>query len=149
MMLRPQKRIAAQVLKCSPKKVVFDVDKLDEIKEAITKQDIKTLITDGIIKRVRGNEQSRVRSRMRAVQRSKGRQRGHGSRKGKATARLPRKKRWIGRIRLQRDFLRKLRNENSLTKQVYRELYMKSKGGFFRSRHHLELYITEHGLKTK
>ena len=46
MMLKPQKRIAAQVLKCSPKKIVFDTEKLSEIKEAITKQDIKTLITD-------------------------------------------------------------------------------------------------------
>jgi len=146
MMLKPQKRIAAKILKCSPKKVVFDTEKLSEIKEAITKQDIKTLISDGLIKRVRSNEQSRVRARIRATQRSKGRQRGYGSRKGKATARLPRKKRWMGKIRLQRDFLKKLRADNSIPKDVYRELYMKSKGGFFRSKRHLELYISEHGL---
>src|SRR3989344_5392357 len=100
MMLKSQKRIAAQVLKCSPKKVVFDIEKLSEIKEAITKQDIKTLISDGLVKRVRGNEQSKSRSRARAVQRGKGRQRGHGSRKGTAASRLSRKKRWIGKIRL-------------------------------------------------
>ncbi|MBS3133504.1 50S ribosomal protein L19e [Candidatus Woesearchaeota archaeon] len=148
-MLKSQKRIAAQVLKCSPKKVVFDIEKLSEIKEAITKQDIKTLISDGSIKRVRGNEQSRARARIRANQRGKGRQRGHGSRKGRATARLPKKKRWINGIRLQRDFLRKLRDDKLIPKKAYRELYMKSKGGFFRSKRHLELYISEHGLKQK
>ena len=115
----------------------------------LTKQDIKTLISDGSIKRVRGNEQSRARARIRANQRGKGRQRGHGSRKGRATARLPKKKRWINGIRLQRDFLRKLRDDKLIPKKAYRELYMKSKGGFFRSKRHLELYISEHGLKQK
>jgi len=148
-MLKAQKRIAAIVLKCSPKKVVFDTEKLSEIKEAITKQDIKTLISDGLIKRVRGNEQSKVRVRRRTAQRSKGRQRGQGSRKGKATARLSGKRRWIGRIRLQRYLLKQLRNANTISKPAYRELYMKSKGGFFRSKRHLELYISEHELKKK
>lgn len=146
MMLKTQKRIAATVLKCSPKKLVFDTEKLQEIKEAITKQDIRALISDGSIKRVRSSEQSRSRSRIRASQRSKGRQRGHGSRKGSAAARLPGKRKWIGRIRLQRAFLRQLKESDSLSGTTYRDLYMKAKGGFFRSRRHIELYITEHGL---
>ena len=149
MMLKAQKKIAASVLKCSPKHVVFDTEKLPEIKEAITKQDIKTLVTDGLIKRVRKNEQSKARTRVRAIQRSKGRQRGQGSRKGKATARLSKKERWIGKIRLQRDLLKKMRSTNSITKKIYRDLYMKSKGGFFRSKRHIELYISEHDLTKK
>ncbi len=149
MMLKTQKRIAADVLKCSPKKLVFDTERLSEIKEAITKQDIKALISDGAIKRVRSNEQSRSRARIRASQRAKGRQRGHGSRKGSAAARLPGKLKWIGKIRLQRDFLRQMRESQAITRQTYRDLYMKSKGGFFRSRRHIELYIREHGLGQK
>ncbi len=146
MMLKTQKRIAAAVLNCSPKKLVFDTERLAEIKEAITKQDIKALISDGAIKRVRSNEQSRSRSRIRAIQRAKGRQRGHGSRKGSAAARLSGKRKWIGKIRLQRDFLSLMRESHAISKQTHRDLYMKAKGGFFRSRRHIELYITEHGL---
>ena len=148
-MLKAQKRIAAIVLKCSPQKVLFDTEKLSEIKEAITKQDIKTLISDGVIKRLKSNKQSKSRARVRATQRSKGRQRGQGSRKGKATARLSKKTRWVNRIRLQRDLLKKLRDDDSITKKIYRELYMKSKGGFFRSKRHIELYISEHSLISK
>ena len=147
MTFKTQKRMAASIFKCSPKKVVFDPDKLDEIKEAITRQDLKTLISDGTVKKVRSNRQSRSRARVRAKQRSQSRQRGPGSRKGTATARLPSKRKWIGKIRLQRAFLKDLRNQKSISKPVYRSLYLKSTGGFFRSKRHLELYITEHGLK--
>ncbi len=149
MMLKTQKRIAAAVLNCSPKKVVFDTERLADIKEAITKQDIKTLVSEGVITQARSSEHSRARTRIRAEQRSKGRQRGHGSRKGSAAARLPGKKKWMGKIRLQRDYLKQLRASQSISKKTYRDLYMKSKGGFFRSRRHIELYITEHGLWQK
>ena len=149
MMLKAQKRISAIILKCSPKKVAFDTGKLTEIKEAITKQDIKTLIQDGTIKKLRPNEQSRSRARVRAIQRSKGRQRGHGSRKGSATARLSRKTKWVNKIRLQRNILRLLREKKEITGTNYRDLYMKAKGGFFRSKRHIELYITEHKLRDK
>lgn len=149
MMLKSQKRIAASILKCSPKKVAFDTEKLSEIKEAITKQDIKTLVKEGTIKRTRSNSQSRARARLRASQRSKGRQRGHGTRKGSANSRLPRKKAWIGKIRLQRSFLKTLREKNEISKTDYRDLYMKAKGGFFRSKRHMELYISEHKMRKK
>ncbi len=149
MILKTQKRIAATVLKCSPKKVLFDIERLSDIKEAITKQDIKSLISEGTIKRVRGNEQSRARVRLGAAQRSRGRQRGHGSRKGSASARLPGKKKWMGKIRLQRSLLKTLRESKEITKDIYRDLYMKAKGGFFRSKRHIELYIAEHKLGAK
>ncbi|MBI2137708.1 50S ribosomal protein L19e [Candidatus Woesearchaeota archaeon] len=149
MMLTTQKRIAAGIFRCSPKKVHFDEARLAEIKEAITRQDIKSLISEGVISRVRSNEQSRSGARFRKSQRLKGRQRGHGSRKGSPFARVSAKRRWIGRIRLQREFLKALRLSGSVSKEVYRELYLKAKGGFFRSRRHLELYVNERGLMKK
>jgi large subunit ribosomal protein L19e len=143
----PQKRIAAGIFKCSPRKVAFNPEKIPEIKEAITKQDVKTLISDGLIRRVRSNYQSRSRARVRASQRSKGRQRGPGSRKGRASARLSGKSKWIARIRLQRVLLKELKVTKSISQSAYRDLYRKSKGGFFRSRRHMELYLTERGIK--
>ena len=49
--MKTQKRLAAYILKCSPKKVKFDETKLEEIKEAITKADIRGLIAQGIIRK--------------------------------------------------------------------------------------------------
>lgn len=149
MKLNAQKRIAAAILNCSKKRVVFDPSRLDDIKEAITKVDMRILVSDGAIKRKPVNGISRFRARKRIVQRRKGRQKGFGSRKGKKTARLPRKKLWINKIKSQRKLLKELRDKKVIAKRTYRELYMKAKGGFFRSRGHIDLYIKEHNLAKK
>ena len=44
-----QKRLAANILKCSPKRIHFDPTKLTEIKEAITKADMRNLIKKAVI----------------------------------------------------------------------------------------------------
>jgi large subunit ribosomal protein L19e len=147
MELKAQKKLAAAVLKCSKSRIRFDAERLDEIKEAITKVDIKSLIKDNAISRKPVNNTSRFRARKKLVQKRKGRQKGPGSRKGKSTARLPKKRRWINQIRIQREFLRYLRDKGIINKKVYRDLYLKCKGGFFRSKRHLKLYIDEHSLK--
>jgi len=46
MQLKIQKRLAGQILKSSQNDIWLDSDRLDEIKEAITKADIKSLIKD-------------------------------------------------------------------------------------------------------
>ena len=77
---------------------------------------------------------------------AKGRQKGHGRRKGKSTARLSKKEKWMNIIRLQRTFLKLLREKQVLTPKNYKVLYMKSKGGFFRSKRHIKLYMEENKL---
>ncbi len=149
MELRIQKRLAAQILKCSPGRVWFNSNNLDEIKESITKLDIKSLIRQDIIKRKPAVGVSKVRARKIKLKRRKGRQQGQGSRKGKRTARLPKKKKWMNKIRVQRKFLKHLKEKGALGKGTYQDLYMKSKGGFFRSKRHLKIYIDEHGLSKK
>jgi len=141
-----QKRLASQILKCSPKRIWIDPGSKDEIKEAITKIDIRSLIKKGLIKRKPVRSISRVRARKKAVQKRKGKQKGFGSRKGRKTARLPKKSEWMNRIRLQRLFLKRLRDKKIIDRGTYRELYLKSKGGFFRSKKHVKLYIDEHKL---
>src|SRR3989344_289019 len=83
MKLKVQKRLAAQVFKISPKKVWFDDDRLEEIKEAITKADMRSLASKGIIRIKPSKEVSRGRARFRQIQRRKGKRKGHGSRKGR------------------------------------------------------------------
>ena len=42
MELKVQKRLAAQIFQCSPKRVIFNPEKLTEIKEGITKGDVRS-----------------------------------------------------------------------------------------------------------
>lgn len=141
-----QKRLAASLLKCSEKKIALDTEKLEEIKEAITKDDIRILISNKIITRKQDTGVSRHRARKRQVQRKKGRQKGHGTRKGRPNAREPTKQKWIVKVRLQREFLKELKEKGIVSLSTYRNLYLKSKGGFFRSKRHIKLYLDEHQL---
>ena len=148
-MLNVQRRLAAQVLKCGKNRVNFDTDRLNDIREAITKIDIRSLINSGAIKKKRLVNTSRFWSRKIKKQKSSNRRKGFGSRKGKKTARLKPKRTWINKIRLQRNFIKSLRDKNIITSVAYHELYMKSKGGFFRSLRHLQLYTKERGITKK
>lgn len=146
MQLKIQKRLAAQILKSSENDIWLDSNRLDEIKEAITKADIKSLIKDKAIKAKKIRGISRYRARKRNLQKSKGRRRGPGSLKGSKGARLSKKRGWINHIRVQRVFLQNLRDKGVIDKSSYRPLYMKSKGGFFRSKRHIKIYMQEHGI---
>jgi large subunit ribosomal protein L19e len=149
MKLDAQKRLAASVLKRSPKHISFDTDKLNEIKEAITKADIRSLIKSGLIKvePVRGGSRGRIRHRL--SQKRKGRRSGFGSRKGTPNSRMSKKSRWIRKIRVQRKILAKLKEEKQISNKNYRVLYRKAKGGFFRNKSHLALYIDERRMREK
>ena len=149
MRFKIQKRLAAEILKCSKKKITFDKDRLSDIKEAITKADIKSLIGNKAISKKAGKHVSRARARVQLRQKRKGRRRGHGSKKGKRTSRLSKKEKWIKTVRAQRDLLKELRNKEIISKSDYQMLYRKSKGGFFRSRRHIKMYIEEHDIAKK
>jgi len=146
MKLTLQKRLAASVLGCSEKRVAFDPARLEDIKEAITKTDIRLLIGEGAIREKPVKGVSRVRANKRKTQKSKGLRKGEGSRKGKVTARASKKEKWIKKMRAQRKFLKQLKLKGLLKPDAFKELYTKSKGGFFRSTKHIKLYIQEKNL---
>ncbi len=149
MKLNIQKRLAATILKCSPKRVKLDPARAEDLKEAITKTDLKGLIGDGAIKRVQKKGVSRARANKILVQKRKGQQKNMGSRKGKPTARNPKKQLWMRKIRTQRALLKELKEKGYLDTKVHADLYKKAKGGFFRSKKHIKLYIDEHKLIKK
>jgi large subunit ribosomal protein L19e len=146
MQLKIQKRLAAQILKSSEKNIWLDSSRLDEMKDAITKADVKSLIKDKAIKGKKKRGISRFRIRKRQVQKRKGRRSGPGSIKGGKHARLSKKRSWIGRVRVQRSFLQNLRDKEVIDKSSYRSLYLKCKGGFFRSKRHIKIYMQERGI---
>ena len=84
---------------------------------------------------------SRGRARERQKQRSKGRQKGHSTRKGKKTARLPKKEGWMKKIRNQRKFLKELKDKKIIDTRINSDLRLKAKGGFFRSKRHIKVFL--------
>jgi len=149
MKLNIQKRLAGQVLGCSEKRVRFDTERFEDIKESITKSDIKSLIKDKAIYSLPKQGVSRFRAKKIQTQKSKGKKRGYGSRKGTKGARSNSKREWINKIRAQRILIRSLKDNKVVKNETLKELYKKSQAGFFRSRRHMKLYIEERDLAIK
>ena len=55
----------------------------------------------------------------------------------------------MNKIRSQRKHLTELRETEVVSGSDYRDLYRKAKGGFFRSKRHINLYIDEHNMRRK
>ena len=146
--LAAQKRLAADILDVGENRVWLDPGEQEEIAEAITRDDIRELVDEGIIRAKDAKTNSRGRARERAEKRSYGHQTGAGSRKGKAGAREARKDDWVARIRAQRARLKELRDEGTIDRTQYRELYNKASGGEFDSVDRLEAYVrTNYGIE--
>ncbi|AHF79607.1 50S ribosomal protein L19e [Thermococcus paralvinellae] len=144
--MRMQRRIAAEILKCGENRIWIDPERIEDVKSAITREDIKRLIKEGVIKKKPIKGQSTYRAKIRHEQRKKGRHRGPGSRKGKKTARMGKKERWIMTIRALRKELRKLKAEKKIDVHTYRRLYIRAKGGQFKNKHQLYLFLEERGI---
>ena len=136
-----QKRLAADLLKCGIHRVKLNPEKLEEISEAITREEIRQLIKDGAIekKKKKGVSRARVRARKR-------KKRGAGSRKGGKYSRLSRKEQWMRRVRAQRKRLRELRDRGLVTKTVYRKIYRMVKAGAFKSVAAMMEYLEQNKL---
>jgi large subunit ribosomal protein L19e len=137
------KILAARILNCGLKKIWFDPQELEKIKSVITKEDVKALIKDGIIKKKNGNAHSRGRARFLQAKKLKGRKRSFGSRRGAKGARLEKRARWIGRVRALREELSKCKKENpkAVEKIGYRKLYKLIQGNFFKGRRYLSAFV--------
>ena len=136
-------------MKCSPYRIKFDETKLTEVKESITKFDIRRLINRGTITRLPEQGISKYRARMNKAQKRKGRRVGPGSRKGTVNARAGRKLQWIRQVRAQRVLLKRLRDNEFITQETFIRMYYKAKGGFFRSTRHMKLFLQEQDLFLK
>jgi large subunit ribosomal protein L19e len=146
MNLNAQKRMAADILKCGESQVYLDPYLIEDIKLAITRDDIRSLIKEGAIRKKYDKGISKSRKNRRHQRKKKGRARGLGKRKGTKKARSPKKKAWMKRIRPQRKELKKLRDRKLIARSTYRDLYKKSKGGMFDSVRQLHRYIKENDL---
>ncbi len=146
MSLKTQRRLAAEILKVGENRVWIDPEEIESVETAITREDIRKLIHEGVIKAIPEKGVSRARARILHEKRKKGRRRGHGKRSGASKARLSKKEAWMMRIRALRKNLREWRDKRLITQTIYRKLYKMASSGVFKSVADLKRYIETNKL---
>lgn len=149
MKVSSQRRLAAQILKVGENRVWIDPNRLDDVAMAIRRDDIRRLIHEGAIRQLPIKGISRARAKVLSEKRKRGLRSGHGSRKGKKTAKVSGKERWMIKIRAIRRHLKKLRARRIIRPSDYRRLYRLAKGGVFPSIRRVDNYIQEHKMKRR
>lgn len=135
---RKARMVASRLLKVGESKIWIDPSRGARIAEAMTKEDLRQLIKEGVVKKRHGNEQSRGRARALIAKRRKGRKRGKGKRTGTKKARSGGKKVWIKNVRAQREMLRQIKQGGARLKRPAREIYLMIKGNYFRGKNYVK-----------
>lgn len=132
--------MAADILKRGESAIWISPDRIADASSALTRDDVRALILQGVIraKPLRGT--SRARGRQRDLLRRKGRKK-EGSRKGHSSNQ---KQNWTAHVRAQRKYLKTVKG--ALKEGAYRDVYLKIKGGMFKSRAQLSHYIKDNNL---
>ncbi len=130
MNLSKKKALAIRTLKVGKSRIVFVNSRLDEIKEAITKQDIRDLKQEGaiIVKEIKGRKKVTKRTR----------KRGPGKIKKKVNTR---KRDFVIMTRKLRKYVGGLLNHGSISKENSTEIRKKIRNKAFRSKAHLKEHI--------
>ncbi len=143
MNLNKAKELAAGILKVGVNRVYIDPVNMKKVEEAMTKDDLRGLIAERIIKKRKAKFQSKGRSRVMLKKRQKGRKSGKGKKKGSKKVRTEGKRGWIKKVRSQRVMLNELRKTNpeAVKEAGYGNVYRKIKGGFFKGKNYVREYI--------
>lgn len=122
MNLNNKKEMVSRIAGIGKGRVRFNPEKLEDIEDAVTRGEIRALISQGSIKLNHIKGQTR---------RHKARKNGPGSRKGKKSARMGKKEKWVKQVRALRRYLKKVKP--NISKKVYWDAYKKVKGGEIKS----------------
>lgn len=130
MNLSKKKELAARTLNVGAGRIVFVKERLEEIKEALTKQDIRDLKKDGaiVIKEIKGRKKNVARKR----------QRGPGKIKKKVNKR---KQEYVTITRKLRNYIREMKKQGKVAADDVKDLRKKIRNRLFRSKAHLKDYL--------
>jgi large subunit ribosomal protein L19e len=147
--LKSQRRLAAEILKVGETRVWIDPERIDYVETAITREEVRKLIHEKVVKSLPEKGVSRARARILAAKRKKGLRRGPGGKSGPARSKISKKQAWMNRIRPLRRRMRELKVSRAITVSTYRKLYDMSESGVFESKADLERYIRTHNMWRK
>ena len=130
MNLRAKKQLAAKTLGVGKGRIIFVNERMEEIKEAITKQDMRNLQKDGaiVIKEIRGRGKNIKKSRKRGV--------------GKIRRKVnTRKKDYVILTRKLRKVIAEKKKKGEINKEEIKEIRKKIRNKLFRSKAHLKEHM--------
>lgn len=144
--LRTKKRLVSRVVGVGLSRIKFDTESSDDIADAITRENIRSLITAGAITIKPAKGTSRGRSKFKKAQKSK-RGATTGSKKGRKGARVGKKEVYVKRTRALRYRLKVAKERKEITNPEFWELYRKVGGNTVKDIAHLRGLIEE--IKTR
>ena len=140
--LKAKKRLAARVTGVGIHRIRFDTDHLDDIADAITRKNIRSLITANTITIKSFTGTSRGRAQTKKDQRNK-RGTTQGSKQGKKGARVGKKEVYVAKVRALRRLLKIAKDRKDLTNPEFWALYKKVGGNTVRNKAHLRTLMEE------
>lgn len=132
MNLGKKKELAARTFKVGKARIVFVKARAEDIKEAITKQDIRDLNKDGaiLIKEIKGRKKNPAKKKRRSV--------------GNVRKKIKRRKRdYVTLTRKLRGYVSELKKQGDLSEAEVKEIRKRIRNKAFRSKANLKEYIGE------
>jgi large subunit ribosomal protein L19e len=139
MTIKFTKRIASEILERGVNSLKIKPDSIEEASKAITRDDVRRLIKEGIIVAVKPKYELYPKTK------TEKRKRGTGKRKGSAKARRGRT--WEKKVRAQRMLLARLKEIGKIDNSVFKRYYLLIKGNAFADKRSLLLHLSDDGIK--
>ncbi len=140
--LKAKKRLASRITGVGVHRIKFDVDHLDDVADAITRENIRSLITANTIKIKSIVGTSRGRAHTKKSQKNK-RGTTQGSKQGRKGARVGTKEIYVAKVRSLRRLLKIAKDRKDLTNPEFWTLYKKVGGNTIRNKAHLRTLMEE------
>jgi large subunit ribosomal protein L19e len=140
--LKTKKRLVSRVVGVGLSRIKFDPESSDDIADAITRDNIRSLITSGAITIKAAKGTSRGRAKIKKIQKGK-RGTKTGSKKGRKGARVGKKQVYVVKVRALRHRLKVAKDRKEITNPQFWELYRKIGGNTVRNIAHLRSLIEE------
>lgn len=143
--LKFAKRTASKLLGRGESAIKINPGAVSDAKKAITRDDIRALISNGSIYADKIKKNKSINAKMLKQKRDEGRRRGPGKRKGTRKARGGLT--WEKKVRSQRMLLRELRGMKKLDTKSFNQFYGLIKGSFFPDKASLLRRLLENGVQ--
>ena len=140
--LKAKKRLASRVTGVGVHRIKFDTDHLDDVADAITRENIRSLITANTIRIKSFTGTSKGRAHTKKAQKNK-RGTTQGAKKGKKGARVGKKEVYVAKVRALRRLLKIAKVRKDLTNPEFWTLYKKVGGNTVRNKAHLRTLMEQ------